>query len=196
MKIFTPQTGKNWPWKVVFSHPPSWIYVPMSLRYRTAATRYWPIVFLSWRHFLNSYWSFIMYRSKLAVALLLPKQKNVSFTFTFVFKRKLLQLQRRKWTRQLFWKAVAGNRQILWHCGASSDPRRSCRRCWAACLWRGGRANFTKLFFFPAGRHQRLVCFPCYEIQSFHNKRIKGMNECVYWVSTALLQNKLLRISA
>ena len=59
MKIFTPPTGKNWAWKVVFSRPPLWIYVSMSLRYRAAATRYWPIVFLSWRHFLNSHWSFL-----------------------------------------------------------------------------------------------------------------------------------------
>ena len=25
-------------------------------------------------------------------------------------------------------------------------------------------------FFFRGGRHRRLVCFLCYEIQSFHNK--------------------------
>ena len=56
---FHPTNWKNWPWKVVFSRLPLWIYVPMSLRYRAAATRYWPIVFLSWRHFLNSHWSFL-----------------------------------------------------------------------------------------------------------------------------------------
>ena len=56
-----PQTGKKLALKsFFFSRPPSWIYVPMSLRFRAAATRYWPIVFLWWRHFLNSHWSFLL----------------------------------------------------------------------------------------------------------------------------------------
>ena len=111
---------KNWPWKVVFLHPPWWIYVSRSLWYRAAATRYWPIVFMLWYH-----WSFLMYHSKFTVVLLLfLTKKNVSSTFTFVFERKFLQLQRRKWTRQLSWKGVVRNGQILWHCGSRFQPKK------------------------------------------------------------------------
>ena len=77
----------------------------------------------------------------------------------------LLQIQRRKWTRELTWKAVARNRRIRWIRGAGSDLRRSCRVSWAAYFWRGGIADFTKSFFW-GGRHRRLVCVPCYEIQN------------------------------
>ena len=51
---------KNSPEKLFFSRPPSWIYVPVSLRYRAAPTCYCLMVFLSWRHFLNSRWRFLM----------------------------------------------------------------------------------------------------------------------------------------
>ena len=59
---------------------------------------------------------------------------------------------------------------------------------WAACLGRGGKADLIKSFF-RGGRHQRLVCIPCYEIQKLTNRENKRMIECVYWVSIFLLQS-------
>ena len=39
--------------------------------------------------------------------------------------------------------------------------------------------DFIKSFF-RGGRHQRLVCIPCYEIQKLTNRENKRMIECVY----------------
>ena len=165
MKIFSPQSGKIKPWKVVFSRPPSWIYFPVSLRYRAAATRYWPVVFLSWRHFLNSH-----SRLSLSCYCFLTKTEQMSRSPSPSPSPSSSSESYYGYSEES--EPESFPEKPLLEIGGYDDTvepvpteeELSCRISWAACLGRGGRADFIKSFF-RGGRHQRLVCSPCYEIQ-------------------------------
>ena len=81
---------------------------------------------------------------------------------------------------------------------AGSNWRRSCRISWALCLWRGGIANFTKMFFSGEEDIGDWYVFRVMKYKAFTTRieTIKGIIECVYRVSMVLLQNKPLWISA
>ena len=67
-------------------------------------------------------------------------------------------------------------------------PTKKLQNILSSSLLKRRKSRFYKVVFPGKRRHRSFVCFPCYEIKAFtiRIETIKGMTECVCWVSIVL----------